>query len=88
MVPIAPFTAVNLVAGASRIRFSDFILGNVLGMSPGMLLMTAMGHQVFLTLIEPTALSVAILVAIVLGWIALSIALQFALLRIRGRRRI
>ena len=29
LVPIAPFTVVNLVAGASRIPLLDFVLGTV-----------------------------------------------------------
>ena len=33
LVPIAPFTLVNLVAGASRIPFVDYLLGTILGMA-------------------------------------------------------
>src|SRR5262249_51553719 len=36
LVPLAPFTVVNLVAGASAIAPSDFILGTLLGMLPGL----------------------------------------------------
>ncbi len=36
MVPIAPFTVVNLAAGASHLRFGVFNLGTLLGMAPGM----------------------------------------------------
>lgn len=36
MVPIAPFAVVNLVAGASHLRFRIFNLGTFLGMAPGM----------------------------------------------------
>lgn len=35
LLPIAPFTVVNLVAGASQISFRDFMIGSVLGMAPG-----------------------------------------------------
>lgn len=35
VLPIAPFTVVNVVAGASHIGFRDFILGTVIGMTPG-----------------------------------------------------
>jgi phospholipase D1/2 len=35
VLPIAPFTVVNAVAGASHISFRDFILGTVIGMTPG-----------------------------------------------------
>ena len=35
MVPVAPFTVVNMVAGASHISFRDYMLGTLLGMGPG-----------------------------------------------------
>lgn len=37
LVPVAPFVAVNLVAGASAIRLRDYMLGTMLGMMPGIL---------------------------------------------------
>ncbi len=35
MLPVAPFTIVNLVAGASHIRLRDFAIGNAIGLAPG-----------------------------------------------------
>lgn len=35
LVPIAPYTVVNLVAGASHIGFRDYFVGTLLGMAPG-----------------------------------------------------
>jgi len=35
MLPIAPYTVVNLVAGASQVRFADYLVGTLLGMAPG-----------------------------------------------------
>ncbi len=46
VVPVAPFTVVNLVAGASHITFRDFMLGTVLGMTPGMLAIVALADRV------------------------------------------
>lgn len=37
ILPLAPFTIVNVVAGASHIGLRDFILGTVVGMTPGIL---------------------------------------------------
>ena len=34
-LPVAPFTIVNMVAGASHIKLGDFLLGTALGMAPG-----------------------------------------------------
>ena len=38
LIPIAPFTFVNLVVGASGITLRDFILGTVIAMTPGIVL--------------------------------------------------
>jgi uncharacterized membrane protein YdjX (TVP38/TMEM64 family) len=35
MVPLAPFTVVNVVAGASQIRLTDYLAGTALGMLRG-----------------------------------------------------
>jgi uncharacterized membrane protein YdjX (TVP38/TMEM64 family) len=37
VVPIAPFTIVNLVAGASHISARSFLIGTAIGMGPGIL---------------------------------------------------
>jgi phospholipase D1/2 len=35
LLPVAPFSIVNAVIGASHIRLRDFLLGTALGMAPG-----------------------------------------------------
>jgi len=64
-LPIAPFTVVNLVAGASHIRFRDFILGTILGMAPGILAITVFERQLEVAIREPGAGSVTLLAAVV-----------------------
>jgi phospholipase D1/2 len=45
VVPIAPYSIVNIVAGASHIRFRDFILGTVVGLAPGIVAISVLvGH--------------------------------------------
>jgi len=46
LLPIAPFTVVNMAAGASHIRFRDFIVGTAFGMAPGILALTLVEQQV------------------------------------------
>ena len=46
MVPIAPFSIVNVVAGASKLSLRDFMLGTALGMLPGIAVMAALGAQI------------------------------------------
>jgi uncharacterized membrane protein YdjX (TVP38/TMEM64 family) len=83
LVPVAPFTFVNLVAGASQIRLHEYIIGTMLGMAPGLIVMSALGHQVFEILAHPTARNVALLGACVVFWVALSIAIQMFISKMR-----
>jgi phospholipase D1/2 len=53
LIPMAPFTVVNLVAGASHIRFWDFVFGTMLGMSPGIAAITLFEHQLGAAIRQP-----------------------------------
>jgi phospholipase D1/2 len=86
MVPVAPFTVINLAAGASRIPFIDYVLGTILGMLPGLVLMSALGHQIFNVLTAPTPLNVSLFVLAVVAWIAASLGIQALVTRSRRRR--
>jgi phosphatidylserine/phosphatidylglycerophosphate/cardiolipin synthase-like enzyme/uncharacterized membrane protein YdjX (TVP38/TMEM64 family) len=76
LLPVAPFTIVNLVAGASHIGLRDFMLGTLLGMGPGIMLTVAFAHQLVSALRHPTALSFVILIGIGATLVALSLMLQ------------
>jgi len=65
IMPVAPFTIVNLVAGASHIRFRDFALGTVLGELPGLLIMSIFVDQVSETVKHPSVMSVGMLAGVV-----------------------
>ncbi len=84
LVPVAPFGIVNLVAGASQIRLIDFVLGTVLGMLPGIAVLSALGYQVIETFLEPSLESFLWLALAVAAWIALSFALQALVSRYWG----
>jgi phospholipase D1/2 len=45
LVPVAPFSIVNLFIGTSGIRFADFVLGSILGRIPGILAFTLFAVQ-------------------------------------------
>jgi phosphatidylserine/phosphatidylglycerophosphate/cardiolipin synthase-like enzyme/uncharacterized membrane protein YdjX (TVP38/TMEM64 family) len=78
LVPIAPFTVVNIVAGASEIRLGPFIAGTILGMAPGWLLMSALGHQLARIASAPTPVDIALLAMLILIWISLAATVQLA----------
>ncbi len=65
VLPIAPYTVVNIVAGASHIRFRDFFFGTILGMAPGILAITVFERQLELAIREPGAGSLGLLAAVV-----------------------
>ena len=85
MVPIAPFTVVNMVAGASHIRTLDFLVGTFLGMAPGMLIVIFLGHQLGRVLQNPATADVALLILAFAAWLFLAIALQILAKKLRSR---
>lgn len=76
LLPVAPFTVINMAAGASRIRLLDYVVGTVLGMAPGVLALTAFAGQVgvflrspdFTNLVILGVLALAIILAVFWGW--------------------
>jgi phospholipase D1/2 len=75
-VPVAPFTVINVVAGAARIRFRDFLIGTVLGMAPGMAALTILGDRLRGVFESPSWLNVGLLVLAVIVWIGIALGLQ------------
>ena len=71
LVPIAPFLVEGVVAGAARVKFSDFMIGTALGMLPGTLTSTVFGHQLQVWLQDPSRINYW---AIALVLLALGIA--------------
>jgi phospholipase D1/2 len=76
MVPLAPFTLVNVVAGASQIRLTDYLAGTALGMAPGLIALSALGHQILHVLSNPTPGQLGLLALAVTLWIAMAIGVQ------------
>ena len=65
VLPVAPFTVVNLVAGASHIRLRDFLLGTLIGMTPGIFAVTVFSDRLLTALRDPSPTAIATLVAVV-----------------------
>ena len=63
--PICPFSILNLIAGATHIRFRDFVLGTILGATPGILFLCFFGHHVVNTFHHPSALNIGLLAAFI-----------------------
>ena len=64
VLPILPFTFVNLCCGAFGVRPAVFVVGTVIGMTPGILGISLLGERLLAVLKDPTPASVALLVVV------------------------
>jgi uncharacterized membrane protein YdjX (TVP38/TMEM64 family) len=73
MLPIAPFSVVNVVAGASHIRWSDFLVGTVIGLLPGVTVMSFFVDRAVAAIQDPgvttfALLGIAVAIIVALVW--------------------
>jgi uncharacterized membrane protein YdjX (TVP38/TMEM64 family) len=87
IVPIAPFTLVNLVAGACAVAPVDYLVGTVIGMLPGLIAASLLGRELAALLSDFSAEKLAVLLLIIVGWIAIAWSAQYASIRLRRRAR-
>jgi phosphatidylserine/phosphatidylglycerophosphate/cardiolipin synthase-like enzyme/uncharacterized membrane protein YdjX (TVP38/TMEM64 family) len=85
VLPVAPFSIVNVVAGASHIRFRHFVIGTALGLLPGLVAITLFVDRVAESLRHPQPANF-ILLGAVTAVLALSAWLLQRLLRKRRER--
>jgi phospholipase D1/2 len=71
LVPIAPFLVEGVVAGAARVKLSDFMIGTALGMLPGTLTSTVFGDQLQTWLDDPSRINYWA-IALVLGLLGIA----------------
>jgi phosphatidylserine/phosphatidylglycerophosphate/cardiolipin synthase-like enzyme/uncharacterized membrane protein YdjX (TVP38/TMEM64 family) len=85
LVPVAPFSIVNLAAGAIAIPALDYILGTAFGLIPGLAIMSVLGDRAISLIQNPTLGGVAALIGLLVIAIAVSVGLQILITRRRGR---
>ncbi|MGJ7457873.1 TVP38/TMEM64 family protein [Halomonas sp. RA08-2] len=83
LLPLAPFTLTNMMAGAFHLRFRDYMIGSTLGIVPGLAAVTLLGSQLgaLVTATDRNELLWS------LAGLAVGIALLVALHRYTTRRR-
>ncbi|UFS86853.1 VTT domain-containing protein [Bradyrhizobium daqingense] len=86
MIPIAPFSLVNVVAGASTLPLRDFMAGTLLGMMPGILAMAVLGAQIADLARNASLSSILLLAVAFLGWLGVCAGAQFVATWLAGRR--
>lgn len=75
-LPLAPFTVVNLLLGASAVRLTHFVAGTALGMVPAIGAFALLGDRLVHVWNHPTPFNVAVVAAVVAAWISLIVGLQ------------
>ena len=63
LLPIAPFTIVNIVSGAFKIPLWDYFTGSFLGLAPGIIITNLFAHQFARAIRNPGVGSYALLAA-------------------------
>ena len=87
-VPMSPFALFSLAAGASDIRFVDYLVGTAIGIMVPVAVMSVATEQALQLLREPSLAHVAVLAGVIALWIAVAFVAQAVLERIaRGRVR-
>ncbi len=64
LLPVTPFAAVGLVAGASRVRVGDYALGTLLGIVPNLLLVGILVDRLAAVIRDPDLVNVVAAVAV------------------------
>lgn len=86
MVPVAPFTVVNLVMGAAHVRPRAYLAGTALGLVPGVFVMTMVGDRLREMWREPDPMNILWFILVTVLWIGLAFVLQRIVARVRSRK--
>ena len=76
IIPVAPFTVINLVAGGSHINTRDFTIGTLIGMLPGILGITVFADSLMRTVQNPDPEQIAIFVGVVIVIVGIMVGLK------------
>jgi phospholipase D1/2 len=65
LLPVAPFTVVNVISGAFQVPLRDYVIGSLLGLAPGIVVINLFAHQVESAIRNPGMGSYTILITLV-----------------------
>ena len=86
IVPVGPYVLCNLLAGLSSIGLATYALGTLLALLPGGIARSILGDSLMKVFLEPT-LQTSLYVA--LGgalWLAVMVAMHYALKRLQAKK--
>lgn len=81
-IPIAPFAVVNIACGVVGVPRGRFLIGNAIGMLPGILLFTFLGQEATETITNPTPGGIAKVGALALATIGVAMGAERLLRKI------
>jgi uncharacterized membrane protein YdjX (TVP38/TMEM64 family) len=76
LLPIAPFSVINVVVGASHIGWRDFLLGTLIGLTPGIVMTSLFVDRAVAAIRHPGPLTFAILAAVAAALVAMGWAIR------------
>jgi phospholipase D1/2 len=88
LLPIAPFTVVNMVAGATRVRLNDFTVGTILGMIPGIVAIAVFQRQLINFFQKPSLGRIGALVAVSASIVGAGLAIRWWIKKGKKRKGI
>lgn len=76
VLPLLPYTFVNLCCGAFGVPWPTFVVGSVVGMAPGIVGLAVLGDRVLAVLRDPSPASVAAVVGVVVVLVGVALVLR------------
>lgn len=80
-VPLAPYLAFSIAAGAVGVRVSDFMVGTALAVTPVIVMLTLFEEQIRILFTAPTITGFALLLALITFWVVLLLTLRRLIVR-------
>jgi phospholipase D1/2 len=77
LLPIAPFTMVNMAAGALRVGFVPFLAGSIIGLAPGFVVLALLGQQLYGLVSEPSLPGLMLVLALVACWMGVAFLAKY-----------
>ncbi len=65
LLPIAPFSVINIVSGAFKVPLRDYVLGSILGLAPGIVVTNLFAHQLESAIRNPGVGTFVLLLALI-----------------------
>jgi phospholipase D1/2 len=87
MVPLAPYTVVNMAMGAAGVTARTFLAGTFIGMLPGTFVLTMLGDRLREAWHAPEPANMVLVLLLVVLWLGFAFVLQQLVVRLRTRER-